>query len=520
MRTDIGRAREWAGSHGAGWVRAGLRQGLWLWLVGMAFAAHAQFDEIQSRVSEFVLENGMKFIVLERHQAPVVSFYTYANVGSAQETAGATGLAHLFEHMAFKGSQKIGTKDYEQERKALAREDEAYAALAAARRKGASPEVLKPLEAAFRAAQAGAGQWVVKSEFDEAVERAGGRGLNANTSSDRTVYFFSLPSNASELWFYLDSERFYEPVLREFYKERDVVMEERRLSVESNPVGKLVEEFLSVAYKAHSYKSPTIGFMSDLQNLTRADARDFFSNHYVPGNLTAVVVGDVDTARMRALAEAYFGRIPKKAAPEPLRTVEPLQAGERSFKLRLQSQRVSMVGYHKPGIQHPDNAVYDALGSLLSEGRSARLYRSLVRDQKIAVEAGGFPGFPGQKYPGLFLFFAFTAPGHENAEVEKALEAETGRLCNEPVSGGELEGVKRRARANLLRQLDDNAGLAMQLADWQGLTGDWRNLFRQLDKINAVTPADIQRVARATFTENNRTIGAIEPAKSMADSGQ
>jgi predicted Zn-dependent peptidase len=489
-------------------------------MLGMAAGAQAQFDEIQSRISEFSLDNGIKFIVLERHQAPVVSFYTHADVGSAQEVQGTTGLAHLFEHMAFKGSKKIGTKDYEQERVALGQEDAAYAAYSAARRQGASPEDLKPLEAAFRAAQTEAGKWAVKNEFDEAVERAGGRGLNANTASDRTVFFFSLPSNASELWFYLDSERFYEPVLREFYKERDVVMEERRLSVEGNPVGKLIEELLSVAYKAHSYKSPTIGFMSDLQNLTRADAQTFFGKYYVPSNLTAVVVGDVDVARIHSLADAYFGRIPKQAKPEPLRTVEPPQAGERYFKLRLQSQRVTLVGYHKPGIQHPDNAVYDALGSLLSEGRSSRLYRSLVRDQKIAVEAGGFPGFPGQKYPGLFLFYAFTAPGHENAEVEKGLEGETQRLCKELVSAEELDGVKRRARANLLRQLDDNAGLAMQLADWQGLTGDWHNLFRQLDKINAVTPADIQRVAKATFTEKNRTVGVIEPAQTSTESAQ
>lgn len=518
MRTDKGGVV--AGTPPIGRGRCGWRLVLWAWLAGMTFAAQAQFDEIQSHISEFVLDNGMKFIVLERHQAPVVSFYTYADVGSAQEVNGTTGLAHLFEHMAFKGSQKIGTKDYAKEREALSREDVAYGAYAAARRQGAAPEILKPLEAAFREAQAEAGKWVVKNEFDEAVERAGGRGINANTASDRTVFFFSLPSNASELWFYLDSERFYEPVLREFYKERDVVMEERRLSVESNPVGKLIEEFLTVAYEAHSYKSPTIGYMSDLQNLTRADAQTFFNKYYVPSNLTAVVVGDVNVAQIHALADTYFGRIPKEAKPEPLRTVEPPQAGERRLTLHLQSQRVTLVGYHKPGIQHPDNAVYDALGSLLSEGRSSRLYRSLVRDKKIAVETGGFPGFPGQKYPGLFLFYAFTAPGHDNGEVEKALEGETQRLCKELVSTEELDGVKRRARANLLRQLDDNAGLAMQLADWQGLTGDWHNLFRQLDKINAVTPADIQRVARATFIEKNRTVGTIEPDQNSTESAQ
>lgn len=513
-------AHKRAGSPCIAWARTGLRHGLWLCLLGMACAAHAQFDEIQSRISEFVLDNGMKFIVLERHQAPVVSFYTYADVGSAQEIDGTTGLAHLFEHMAFKGSRKLGTRDYGQEKLALAKVDETHAAWVAARRQGASPELLKPLEEAFHMAQAEAGKWVVKGEFDEAVEGAGGRGLNANTSDDRTVFFFSLPSNASELWFYLDSERFYEPVLREFYKERDVVMEERRMSVESNPIGKLVEEFLSVAYKAHPYKSPTIGYMSDLENLTRMDAQKFYSEYYVPSNLTAVVVGDVDTTRIRSLAETYFGRIPKKETPAPFRAVEPPQAGERCFKLRLQSQRVCLVGYHKPGIRHPDNAVYDALGSLLSEGRSSRLYRGLVRDQKLAVEAGGFSGFPGQKYPGVFLFYAFTAPGHENLEVEKALDGEIQRLCKELVTTEELDGVKRRARANLLRQLDDNAGLAMQLADWQGLTGDWHNLFKQLDKINAVTPDDIQRVAKATFKEINRTVGTIEPAQAAVESAQ
>ena len=480
--------------------------------------AWAQFKDIESHVTEFTLKNGMKFIVLERHEAPVAAFLTYANVGSAQEVKGITGLAHLFEHMAFKGSRHIGTKDARAEQAALVKVDAAFLALRDERLKGAKgdPEKLKRLEAAFQAAQDDAGKFVTQNEFGDAIERAGGHGLNAQTAADQTIYFFSLPSNESELWFYLESERFLDPVLREFYQEKEVVMEERRLSVESQPQGKMIEEFLAVAYKAHPYGEPTVGHMSDVQNITRADAAAFFKRYYIPNNLIAVIVGDVDPRRMKALAEAYFERIPRGPEPEPLRTVEPPQEGERRVTLRLQSERMLVIGYHKPDVNDADNAVYDAIGSLLSDGRSSRLSRSLVRDQKLAVDVGGFPGFPGQKYPGLFLFYAFAAPEHTNAELERAWEREAERLRKEPVSAAELEGVKRRARANLLRSLDDNSGMAQALATWQGLTGDWHNLFKQVDKINAVTPAYVQRVAKVMFTPSNRTVGTIEPAEPAA----
>ena len=494
-----------------------------LFIVGIILAsagvirAQDEFRDIQSRVAQFTLDNGMKFLVLERHQAPVASFLTHADVGATQEVKGITGLAHIFEHMAFKGTPTLGTKDYAQERPLLEKVEKAYYALRDERRKGekADPGKLKQLEQDFKDAQEQAGKFIVKEEFGEAIERAGGRGLNAGTGEDFTIYFFSLPSNEMELWFFLESERFRDPVFREFYKERDVVMEERRL-MESQPIGRLVEEFQSVAYKAHPYGEGVIGHMSDLQNITRADAEAFFKKYYIPSNLVSVVVGDVDPKRVRELAEIYFGRLPSSPKPEPLRTVEPPQQGERRVSLTLQSQRIIVVGYHKPDINHPDNAVYDAIGSLLSQGRSSRLYRSLVRDKKVATQAGGFPGFPGQKYPGLFLFFAFTAPGHNNDEVEKAFEEEINRLKTQPVSKEELDGVKRRARANLLRQLGDNFSLAMQLSNYQVLTGDWRNLFKQLDKINAVTPEDIQRVAKATFTRDNKTVGAIDPIETAA----
>jgi predicted Zn-dependent peptidase len=223
------------------------------------------------------------------------------------------------------------------------------------------------------------------------------------------------------------------------------------------------------------------------------------------------IVGDVDAKQVRALAEKYFSRIPAGEKPEPLRTVEPTQQAERRVLLKTRAQRLVLIGYHKPNILHPDNAVYDAITSLLSEGRSSRLHEGLVTKKKVAVQAAGFSGFPGEKYPGLFLFYAFNAPGKSNEEVEKEMMAEIERLKNELVSDTELEGVKNRARAGLLRLMADNTSMGMTLASYQAMTGDWRNLFKLLDKINAVTPADVQRVAKTTFTEKNRSVGYLEP---------
>ncbi|MEZ5356811.1 MAG: pitrilysin family protein [Bryobacteraceae bacterium] len=481
----------------------------------LSLAAQAQddFKDVMSRVQEFTLDNGWRFIVVERHQAPVASFYTYADVGSAQEVKGITGLAHMFEHMAFKGTRKIGTKDYTQEKEALERVDRAFQAIQAEKQKtgGGDPKRVQSLEQEFKSAEAAAGEFVVANEFGQIIERSGGRGLNASTSYDKTDYFFSLPSNSAELWFYLESERFYQPVFREFYKEAGVVREERRMRTESSPQGRLIEEFTAAAYKAHPYGEPVVGHMSDLESFTRADATEFFQKYYGPGNLVSVIVGDVSSAKIKALAEKYMGRIAARPVPPPLRTVEPPQTVERRLILRGKAQRIAYMGYHKPSILDPDLAVYEALSSILSDGRSSRLHQALVQKQKVAVAAAGFTGFPGQKYPGLFLFGAIPSPGKTNEDVEKAMLGEIKRLIDEPVSAEELEGVKNRARAGLINLLGNNTSMASQLAEWKALTGDWRNLFRFLDKLNAVTPQDVQRVAKETFKDSNRTVAFLEP---------
>lgn len=466
--------------------------------------------DFEKRTTVHRLDNGWTFILVRRPAAPVFSFATLVNAGSAQEVPGITGLAHMFEHMAFKGTPRIGTRDYGAEKKALAAVEAAYLAWQAERlAPRPDPEKLARLEAEFDSREEEASAFVVPNEFGDVIDREGGAGLNAQTGPDTTSYFYSLPANKTELFCYLESERFLHPVYREFYKERAVVQEERRMGVESNPVGRLVEQFVAVAFNAHPFGLPTIGHMSDLQSITATDAEAFFRVHYVPGNVVTAVVGDIDPQRLIPLLDRYFGRIPAGPPPPPLRTVEPPQIAEKSFTVTDRAQPFYLEGYHKPASTHPDEAAYVAIDDILSRGRTSRLYRSLVRDKRIAVATQSFSGFPGERYPNLWIVLAVPARGVGNGEVQAAIRAELERLAREEVSDGELEKFKTRARADLLRSLDSNDGLAFELANYQRLYGDWRELFRALDRLEAVTKADVLRVARQTFRAENRTVGMI-----------
>lgn len=467
----------------------------------------------EKRTHVRTLDNGLTVIIVERHDAPVFSYATVVNAGSAQEVPGITGLAHMFEHMAFKGSDQIGTKNWEAERAALAKVEEAYAAYDRARRAETDRDEAKiaALQKAWQDAIAEADKYAEGDEFSEVVDRAGGVGMNAFTANDITAYFFSMPSNRFELWAYLESERFRNPVFRQFYKERDVVTEERRMRIESSPFGRLLEQFISTAFIAHPYGFGTgIGWPSDLQSFSATDAAAFAKKYYVPSNMVVAIVGDVNPAQAWPVIEKYFGRLPKAPEPEPLRTVEPPQKAERTVTLRETSQPIFIEGYHRPAVTHPDNATYDVISMLMSSGRTSRLYRSLVRDKKIAAQAAGFNGFPGEKYPNLFTFFAVTTPGNTPDQIAEAIQAEVERIKTEDVPDAELQSVKTRVKAGLLRQLASNSGLALQLATYQTTYGDWRELFREVERIDKVTAADVKRVANATFTPQNRTVGKIE----------
>jgi predicted Zn-dependent peptidase len=485
---------------------------LLLILTALAAAPMAAQDlkSFEAKTKVHVLQNGWTFIIIERPVAPVFTFVTIADVGSAQEVPGITGLAHIFEHMAFKGTPNIGTRDYEGEKKALDALEAAYQSYQAERLAARSdPQKLERLLADFKAKQQAAAGFVVRGEFSDLVIREGGTNLNAGTLSDETQYFYALPANKVELFAYLESERFYHPVFREFYEERDVVMEERRMRVESQPTERLIELFTSAAFDAHPYRQPIVGYASDLQSLTITDAENFFRTWYAPSQLITAIAGDVHAETLIPILEKYFGRIPARPAPSPLRTVEPPQTAEKTVVLEDPSQPLYMEAYHKPATTDPDQPVYEAINDVLVTGRTSRLYRALVRDKKLAVRIEHFSGYPGDKYPNLWAILAVPAFGVTNQQVQAALREEIEKLKREDVTDEEMARFKARSKAKLFRSLRSNEGLVGWFAEYQHLYGDWRELFHFIDRLDKVTKADIRRVAATTFQSQNRTVAMI-----------
>jgi predicted Zn-dependent peptidase len=496
-----------------------LASGLWTTVVPAQ-----DLKSFEKRTTVKVLPNGLTLVVCERHEAPVFSFYRIVDAGSANDPGGQSGLAHMFEHMAFKGTPEIGTTNYPAEKIALAKVEVAYAAYDEEYRKrvGRDEAKLATLKKGFDDAQSEAQKYVIPNAFPQIAEQNGAEGLNASTSEDSTDYLWSMPSNRLELWAYLESSRIAHPVEREFYKERDVVQEERRMRIDSAPTGRMVEQMLATAYVAHPYGRSGVGWESEISQVTATEADAFHKKYYVPSNIVIAVVGDIDTKSAMPMLTKYFGAIPAGPKPEPMTTVEPVQTAEKSVVIKEATQPFYLEGYHRPDYLDKDDSVYDAITDIFSNGRTARLYKSLVRDKKIAATAQGFSGFPGDKYPGLFAVYAVPLPGHTTDEMRDAIHKEIDRLKTEDVTDAELEKFRTRAKADKLRGLADNDGLAAQLAEYQTRFGDWRQMFRDLEKVDAVTKADIRRVANQTFIDSNRTSARIEftpPAPGTAPNG-
>src|SRR5579862_8183438 len=314
------------------------------------------------------LANGMTVIICERPEAPVFSFFTHVDAGSVQDPMDQTGLAHMFEHMAFKGTDTIGTTNYPAEKMALEKVEEGYAAFIGERDKrvGRDEAKLKQLEKAWKDDIAAADKYVVPNQFGKIIEQNGGQDLNAFTDYDETAYHYSLPSNRLELWAYLESERFLHPVLREFYKERNVVIEERRMRTDSNPFGRLLEQFTEEAFAAHPYHRPTVGWMSDLNSFSATDAKKFFDRYYVAANIVVAIAGDIKAAQALPILEKYFGRLPSHPHPDETTTTEPPQNSERRVVLLETSQPIYIEGYHRPDYRSKDDAVFDAISDLMS----------------------------------------------------------------------------------------------------------------------------------------------------------
>jgi predicted Zn-dependent peptidase len=480
-------------------------------IMAAAPAGAVGFQDLESQVQEFTLPNGLKFVVLERHDAPVFSFRTYVDAGGVDEVPGITGVAHMFEHMAFKGTTTIGTKDIAAETEAMNAVDAAWDAVADEMDKGfkTDPDRLAQLQAEFKAARDAAREYVVSNEFSKILEENGVVGMNAGTFFDWTQYFYSLPSNRLELWARLEGDRLTNPVLREYYLERDVVYEERRMQ-ESSPTGRLFQDWIGNSFSAHPYGiGGVIGHSSDVKRITRADAQAFFNRNYVASNMTVAVVGDVKFAEVKKLAEKYFSGVHSGPNPPPVRTVEPRHDAEVRVIREEDAQPIVLVGYHIPGRLDPNWFDYELLGDIMGAGRSSRLYKRLVKEDELAVQAGAGAGFLGTKYPTLLIVQAVLAKDVEPAELEAALYDELARLSEEGPTAEELQKVKTMNRASFVRGLRSNNGLAGELAQHDQLLGDWRTLFDTLDQIDAVTVEDVKNAAQEALRPGNRVVGIL-----------
>lgn len=480
-------------------------------------------------VQEIVLDNGMRVLLVPRKGDPNVAAGWVARVGSVNERPGITGLSHLFEHMMFKGTHAVGTKNIDENLKVIKEMDAVRAELRQEEqtliRKARLGEIANPKDPAVRSERhkellakfseltKREKDLMVKDEFDRIYTTAGGSGMNAGTSNDFTVYFINVPANKLELWFWMESDRLRNPVFREFYSERDVVHEERRLRTDSTPTGKFDEQYESMFWQSSPYGWPVVGWPSDLEGITREEALDYFAVNYAPNNLTACLVGDVDPARAKELAQQYFGRLPRgPRPPEPVRTSEMPQLAEKRMVAWAETVPEVRIRYHTVAEGHPDDFVLDILGSVLS-GRTGRLYKALVLQQAVANSASAFGD--SRKYEGYFQLSGVAKPGKTPEEVEQALYKEIERMQKELVDANELQKVKNQYAANNFRGIQSNFGLMVQLLLRDNNRG-WETINTDPARSQAVTPEDIRRVANAYFKPENRTI-AVYYTKKKAD---
>jgi zinc protease len=432
-------------------------------LIGAAPAAAGIYTE---RVRETVLPNGLKIILMEDHKAPVVVFQIYYRVGSRNEALGHTGLSHILEHVMFKGTDKV------------------------------APE-----------------------EYSKIIQRNGGR-TNAWTTDDNTTYFATMASDRVGVVIDLESDRMTHLKLTDevFIPERSVIMEERRLRVDNNPVADLFEQLSSTAYAAHPYEFPVIGWMSDIAQTTVDEALQHYRTYYIPNNAFVVAVGDFDSTALTAQIAEAFGSIASGAAPAAVRAVEPPQRGPRRVELKREAQLPFVaMSHHVPNLRSGDAAALEVLASILSGGDSARLHQQLVYRLRLAREAGASYDYTSID-AGLFTAYVQPLPGQTAAAAETALARELARIETVPPTARELEKAKNGIESQFVFGQDSLFYQAMQLGQYE-VAGDWRRIDDYLPAIRAVTADDIVRVARSYLRPENRTTGVLIPDPAVSKPG-
>ena len=464
-------------------------------------------------VARFQLSNGMRFVVLPRPGAPTAAFAVRYGVGGVDDPEGQSGIAHLLEHLFFKGTTSIGTSAWPAERYFLERMDALVDSLG---QPGATETAA--MAARLDALEDSARTFVVPNEFVDILTRNGARSLNATTDADATTYFVELPANRIELWFALEAARLSDPVFREFRAERDVVLEERRLRVDDRPDGRLEEALLAEAFRVHPYGVPVVGRAADVRRLSRRDVAEYRRRYYGASNAVVAVVGDVDAAVVRTLAERYLAAVPAGDEPPPVSAVEPPQEAPRRVHVTYDAEPRLRLAWHTVEAGHPDASPLAVLASILTGGVTSRLYRRLVVAEGTAVDVSAGGG-PGGRFPGLLQIFATPRAPAGTAELEAAILDEIARLATDPPTERELAAVRNGIALGEVERLASNLGLALRLAESELRFGDWRRTFDAALAARAVTAADVVRVARTYLRPDAVTVATLGRRDPAADDG-
>ena len=468
----------------------------------------------QLPVVEHELANGMRWLVLPRTSSPTVSIIVHFRVGAVNEVRGQTGIAHLLEHLLFKGTETLGTQDPAAERLLFAVMDVLQDSILALEARGLTTGV-PVLRARIDSLETVAGRLVSPNEFERVLTTNGARGLNATTDWESTTYFVEMPANRAELWFLLESDQMANPVFREFYAERDIVAEERRLRVETNPGGLLFEAHMAAAFTVHPYGQPVVGYMSDIQRLRRPDVEAYFRRYYGPRNAVVAVVGDIDADQILAWADEYFGDLPAGETTEPVLTSEPDQRGERRVEVAFDAEPQVRIGWRVVETTHADAPALTVLSWLLTGGRTSRLHRRLVLQDRVATVITSSMG-PGNLFPAIFTIDATPRFPSTTDDIETAVYAELDSLRRTPPSERELQRIQNQLEAGGIRRLTSNLGLAFQLASSASAFGDWRTTFGFNDRLASVEAEDVRRVAERYFTREHRTVATLVRPDSVA----
>jgi predicted Zn-dependent peptidase len=466
---------------------------------------------------EVTLDNGMKLLMVQRPGQPSIAAGWVAHVGSANEQPGITGISHLFEHMMFKGSSRIGTRNARLDDRLRDQLDEIRDQMFAEERvfrdqvrqgyaeaiddEAIQTETMEALKTRFQSLIDEQRENLIKDEFDKIYTEAGASGMNAFTNTDMTVYFIRMPRNKLELWFWMESERLLQPVFREFYSERDVVFEERRMRTDSTPTGAHDEVFNAMFWRGHPYAWPTVGWPSDIAAITRQQAEDYFDLYYAPGNITLALVGDFDEDQAIEWANDYFGRIPagKRQPPDVITLGMPL-LGDITYQAEVDAPPSAQVMWQGSAYAGKDDPALQVLASVLS-GKTGRLYKRLVLKDKIATSAGAGAG--SNKYDGSFSVSASGKQGVEPEQLRQAMIEEVELIAAEGISDYELTKVKNGLVAAKFRRLEDPFFLMVQLLYYDGLR-DWRTMDSYMERILKVDADQVQQAAASYLTEEGR----------------